>query len=124
MDWLWKPSTGKRFHRGSPVLGPFSFGCVGAGASKNNPDMRCVSDLGPILRGWYTIGSEINEAAIVTLKLTPDAANHMGSLSCLLIHADNAYRAGWAFQGCIVIKNRRKREAVPNSGDTRLEVIA
>lgn len=124
MDWVWKQSTGELYHRGSPVLTPFVTGYSGSGAPKNDPALQCVSDLGPIPRGWYTIGAERNQPAPVTLPLEPDPANDMCGRAGFLIHADNVQRPGWASEGCIVIANRAKREAIRDSGDDRLEVIA
>ena len=124
VDWVWKQSTGELFHRGSPVLTPFATGYAGTGNLKNDPQMQCVSDLGPIPRGWYKIGAERNDPAPVTLPLEPDDTNDMCGRAGFLIHADNVQRPGWASEGCIVIASRAKREAIRDSGDDRLEVIS
>ena len=123
MDWVWKQTTGEMFRRGSPVTSPFATGYAGYGALKNDPASQCVSDLGPIPRGWYTILPETDDPAPVTLPLEPDPANDMCGRTGFLIHADNVVRPGTASQGCIVIGNRAKREAIRDSGSDRLEVI-
>ena len=124
MDWVWKQSTGGLFHRGSPVVTPYATGYSGAGQLQNDPDSQCVSDLGPIPRGWYTIGAATATPAQVTLPLTPDPSNHMCGRTGFLIHADNVHRPGWASEGCIVIADRQKREGIRDSGDHRLEVTS
>jgi len=112
------------FHRGSPVTTPYATGYAGAGQLKNDPASQCVSDLGPIPRGWYTIGIATSKPAPVTLPLKPDDTNDMCGRTGFLIHADNVQRPGWASEGCIVIRDRAKREGIRDSGDDRLEVIA
>ena len=66
MEWVWKQSTGELFLRGSPVTTPFATGYAGYGEGRNNPDMQCVQDIGPIPRGGYTMG-----LAPLSLPLTP-----------------------------------------------------
>lgn len=123
MDWVWKQSTGELFRRGSPVVTPFATGYAGLGAGRNNPELQCAKDIGPLPRGWYTIGPATSEPAPVTLPLAPDTANDMCGRTGFLIHADNVQRPGWASNGCIVILDRTKREQIRDSGVNRLEVI-
>lgn len=124
MDWVWKQSTGEMFLRGSPVTTPVANGYAGLGAGKNNPDLQCVQDIGPIPRGRYTIGSEVQEPGPITLPLTPDPGNDMCHRSGFLIHADNIHKPGWASDGCIVIPDRSKRERIRDSGVLTLLVIS
>lgn len=123
MEWLYKQSTGELFLKGSPVITPFAVGYSGCGSGKNNPDMQCVKDIGPIPKGWYTLGEILDEPAAYTIKLIPDVSNEMCSRSGFLIHADSIQRPGWASQGCIIIPDATKRESIANGGVKRLEVI-
>lgn len=123
MNWVWKQSTGQLFMQGSPVTTPFATGYAGSGSGKNNPDYQCVQDIGPIPRGWYTVGAETDDPAPVTLPLTPDADTDVCGRTGFLIHADSINRPGWASEGCIVIGDRGKREKIRDSGERRLNVI-
>ena len=40
---------------------PFATGYSGASDLKNDPESQCVSDLGPLPRGWYTIGAVLSD---------------------------------------------------------------
>ncbi|WP_375428096.1 tlde1 domain-containing protein [uncultured Sphingomonas sp.] len=123
MHWRWRQSTGELFKMGDPVAAPFATGYAGAGQGRNDPDLQCVQDIGPIPRGWYDLGMVVNEPAPVTIPLTPDPANDMCGRSGFLIHADSITRPGWASDGCIVIADRRKRQDIAASGMHRLEVV-
>lgn len=123
MEWVYKQSTGELFLRGSPVIAPYATGYAGSGPGRNNPSLQCAQDIGPIPRGWYTLGATTSSPAPVTLPLEPDAANEMCGRTGFLIHADNVTRPGWASEGCIVISDRTKREAIAASGVTRLQVM-
>jgi hypothetical protein len=129
---IYKQSTGELFYTGSP-LSPYARGYSGAGDHKNNADRQCVKDLGPIPRGWYTIGPPLVKAeknrkwlkSDLFLPLTPDKNNDMCGRSNFLIHGDDKRYPGWASEGCIVLGKavREKIAAAVAEGDNRLEVI-
>lgn len=98
-------------------------GYSGLGAGKNNPELQCADKIGPIPRGWYTIGASTDNPAPVTLPLTPDTANTMCGRSNFLIHADNVQLPGWASEGCIIF-DLTARQRIVSSHVARLEVIA
>jgi hypothetical protein len=123
MEWLWKQASGELYLRGSPVVAPYARGYAGLGAGKNNPDLQCVQDIGPIPAGWYTIGQATADPAPLTLPLQPDPGNEMCGRSGFLIHADNIAKPGWASNGCIVIGDRTIREKIRDSGVNRLLVV-
>jgi hypothetical protein len=123
MNWRWQQSTGELFKMGDPVMTPFATGYAGTGSGKNNPDYQCVSDIGPIPRGWYTLATSVSHPAANTIPLVPDAANDMCGRSGFLIHADSASKPGWASEGCIIIPDAAKRREIASSKITRLEVV-
>lgn len=124
MEWVWKQGTGELFLRGSPVTTPFATGYAGLGEGRNNPNLQCVQDIGPIPRGGYTIGPARDTPAPLSLPLTPDASNDMCGRFGFLIHGDSRRFPGRASDGCIIIAERAKREEIRASGITRLVVIA
>jgi len=123
MEWLYKQSTGELFLRGSPVTTPFVIGYAGSGSGRNNPSMQCVQDIGPLPRGWYSFGEIKNDPAAYTIVLVPDPENEMCGRSGFLIHAENVAMPGWASQGCIIVRDRVKREQIATSGVNRLQVL-
>ena len=122
-NWKWKQGAGELYLTNRPVVTPFATGYSGLAAGKNNPAMESSPDMGPIPRGWYTVGEERNQPAPVTLVLEPDPENQMFGRNGFLIHADNIQRPGWASTGCIIIAKRSDREAIRDSGVSRLEVV-
>ena len=101
---------------------PFAVGYSGAAEHKDNPESQCVQDLGPIPRGWYSLGNIEDIAGLPkSIRLEPDSENEMCGRSGFLIHGDHVERPGWASAGCIVVE-LSKRIAIAESGMTRLEV--
>lgn len=123
MNWRWVQSTGELFKMGDPVITPFATGYAGSGSGRNNPDLQCIRDIGPIPRGWYTLERATDRPAPLTIRLQPDAGTDMCGRSGFLIHADNKDRPGWASEGCIVIRDPDKRQQIDQSGINRLEVV-
>jgi hypothetical protein len=126
--WIYAQRTGELYWEHPPVRELVGTGYAGAGSLKNDPDRQCVSDLGPIPRGDYTIGPIGDHGPGGVLKsalpLTPDAGNDMCSppRSNFLIHGDSAQAPGWASAGCIIMA-LDIRKKINQSGDNRLRVV-
>jgi hypothetical protein len=89
---------------------------------KNTPDKQCVPNVGPIPRGWYSIGSpRSGPTKSYFFPLTPSPATDTCGRSGFQLHGDNRSHA--ASTGCIVISPRALREAIWNSGDHSLRVV-
>ena len=122
--WTYVQSTGQLLtvdDGGWKVVGT---GYSGKGEHKNDPGSQALHNLGPIPRGFYTIGPPVNSETHgpFCLPLIPDASNAMFGRAFFLIHGDSKQHPGEASEGCI-IQNRATREAVWNSGDRRLQVV-
>lgn len=116
--WKYVQATGQMFLDQSLV----DTGYSGSKTGKNNPAKECEKNVGPIPRGYYSIGSEVSEPTVVTLPLSPNNPNYCSPpRDGFLIHGDNS--SGTASTGCIVLK-RTTRERIRDSGDTRLRVVA
>lgn len=92
----------------------------------NAPDMDNVKCVGPLPRGWYTIGKPVTHKTLgpVCMFLQPDAANDMHGRSAFYIHgwATNPAKKWQSSEGCICLPNIA-RVAISASGFTRLEVV-
>ena len=119
--WIYEQSTGWLSRDGVRLAQGYS----GAGEGKNNPAKQSVHDVGPIPEGRYTIGSPVDTVTHgpYVLQLVPNEWNIMFDRSGFLMHGDSVVEPGTASKGCI-IQPRSAREAVWNSGDHVLEVIA
>ena len=96
--------------------GEYKFNALYAGAEgyKDDPNLECEANKGPLPRGKYKIGFPMAShptAGRFVLRLTPYAGNNMCGRAGFLIHGDNGH--GTASNGCIVAsldarkKNRR-----------------
>lgn len=125
--WIYVQKTGELIWQHPPVTEKIGQGYSGAGSLKNDPASQCVSDLGPIPRGEYSIGAIGDYGPSGQLKralpLTPAPSNAMCGRSNFLIHGDSAANPGWASAGCIII-GREIREKIGASGDDALRVVA
>jgi hypothetical protein len=120
--WTYQQSTGQLFRDGSLV----DTGYAGMGDGVNNPDMEDVEMVGPLPRGYYTIGSlQANGRHMGpnVMFLKPDVGNEMHGRSAFYMHGDNGEGDRSASNGCIIM-NRSTRLLVAQSGDNQLEVIA
>jgi hypothetical protein len=90
---------------------------------KNDPRMQGIPDVGPIPRGFYTIGIpyDSRDHGPHVMRLLPDAENTMFGRSEFLMHGDSLERPGQASKGCIIMPPA-VREFVSASGDIRLQV--
>jgi hypothetical protein len=126
--WIYSQRTGELYWEHPPVRELIGTGYSGAGSLKNDPAMQCISDLGPIPRGEYTIGpiGAYGPGGVLksALPLTPDPSNDMCSppRSNFLIHGDSAQHPGWASGGCIIMA-LSIRQKISQSGDNRLRVV-
>lgn len=116
--WKYVQSTGDLFLNGLYMETGYS-GALPDG--KNNPDMECVRNIGPIPRGYYDIGAIENKPTPLTLRLNADKPNYCyPARSGFLIHGDNTTHT--ASQGCIIL-GRNMRRTIADSGDNRLLVV-
>ena len=99
-------------------------GYAGHGEGKNNPGMQNVKMIGPLPKGFYTIGKPYDSTRTgqFTLPLTPELGNEMFGRSDFKIHGDNIIAPGTASNGCIVLP-RVIRNQINACADKRLEVI-
>lgn len=117
--WLYVQSSGDLFSGRSYVETGYS-GAVPVG--KNDPSKECVRNVGPIPRGYYSIGAAILTPTAVTLPLSADNPAYCSPpRSGFLIHGDNS--TGTASQGCIIL-SRATRDRINASDDKRLRVVA
>jgi hypothetical protein len=98
-------------------------GWAGQGEGYNNPDMQGISNIGPLPRGFYTIGPSYHhpELGPVVMNLTPDPANEMFGRSLFRIHGASAAHPELSSKGCIVLP-REARDRIHLSYETRLGV--
>lgn len=116
--WLYVQSTGDFFWNSAYVETGYS----GANPDgKNDPAKECERNVGPIPRGWYTIGTETSAPTPVALPLSADDPTYCKpARSGFMVHGDNS--TGTASTGCIIL-SRRTREKIRDSGDDRLRVV-
>ena len=99
---------------------------AGRGIGKNDPDWQDVTNVGPITRGDWDIGtSEDRGTGPVTLPLTPQWGNDIFDTSrdpdTFLIHGDNINNPGNASKGCIVCPPSA-RQTINNQGGGTVHV--
>ena len=122
MTWTYVQKTGELLHNGQHVDRGYS----GHGDGLDNPEMQNAMGIGPIPCGSYRIGpphTPVDHIGPIALSLTPDPANEMFGRSAFFIHGDNAKGDHSASNGCIIL-GRPTREAINNSADKALVVVA
>jgi hypothetical protein len=138
--FTYQQSTGLLLDAKSHVIGR---GYAGHGDGLNQPEMQEVHQVGPLPRGFYTIGAPHDDAKTgrVTMDLEPDAGNEMFERSLFRLHGDNAARNCSASEGCIVMPldvrlaiaiaigwrvngHDFSVTAIPATADNRLQVVA
>jgi glycerol uptake facilitator-like aquaporin len=100
-------------------------GYSGNGAGLNNPNMQYVPFVGTIPQGIWLIGPQQDNGTLLSsMRLTPSSGTYVGSRDpfSFLIHGANQYTSPIASTGCIVA-NSSIRNAIGNSGATRLQVV-
>lgn len=116
--WIYVQRTGD-FFAGSTYVETGYSGRVPDG--KIDPSKECVRDMGPIPRGYYTIGAAVGSPTVVSLPLAADDPNYCSPpRSGFLIHGDNS--TGTASTGCIIL-SRKTRDRVNGSDEKRLRVV-
>lgn len=125
--WCYSQRTGQM---SNPYKFPtqINLGYSGHGLGKNNPDAESLHDVGPIPRGYYTIGppEHVNTPGPhgpFVLRLTPKPGFDLHGRDGFLIHGDSTDHPGAASNGCIVLP-RPIRKLIADSGDDELHVIA
>lgn len=125
--WTYKQSTGSLINASGEVVGT---GYSGRGAGLNNPEAQAIVNVGPIPRGAWLMTSYTAEGdahGLGVIRLEPKPGNDMaGREGGFLIHGDLIGKVGLflASEGCIIYGLAADREALWNSGDHALEVIA
>src|SRR5881394_3675444 len=99
MNWTYKQSTGELLLDGTHVTTGYS----GHAEGRNNPEMEGTPDVGPLPRGFYTIGVPFDTTTHGphVMRLTPDAGQDEHGRSGFLMHGDNAQHD--ASLGCIIM---------------------
>lgn len=121
--WIYSQSTGTLTDRFGAVLGQ---GYSGNGASLDLPSAQGIIGHGPIPQGMWTIGKfeTYPHLGEVVAPLLPCPGNTMdGREGGFFIHGDNQAMNHTASDGCLIF-SRVIREAVSESGDTSLQVVA
>ena len=125
---IYSQSTGIMTRDGVKI----ALGWAGQHDGKNNPAMQAVRGIGPIPRGFYTIGpweETHGHLGPMVAPLTPDIENDMladdgRARSAFFIHgASTGANYGQESMGCIVLP-RADRQIVKGTGETRLQVVA
>lgn len=98
-------------------------GYSGNGKGKNNPEMQHVKAVGPIPKGFYTIGHayDSKNTGPLTIMLSPHPDNEMFGRGDFRIHGDSIKAPGTASHGCIIAP-RTVREAIIKGTDKKLIV--
>jgi hypothetical protein len=94
------------------------------GQDMNNPDSEFIKDHGPIVQGWYTITGpfDLPHLGKVVFKLIPDADNDMEGRGGFDVHGAEAAHPELSSDGCVIL-GLPYRQAIADSGDTRLQVV-
>jgi Tlde1 domain len=120
--WIWVQATGELIAEGGATL---AHGYSGRDAGHNNPALQQVPMIGPLPEGTYTIHSPRVHPHLgpFVMSLSPYPGNQMFGRSAFYIHGDSLTHPGHASDGCIILA-RDAREAIWDSGDHTLRVIA
>ena len=119
MAWVYSQSNGALSHYG--LIG---YGYSGFGSWKNNPAAGDVHGLGPIPRGLWKIGMDVNLSNLgpMVMPLVPNPETETFGRSGFFIHGDDKEHRGSGSSGCIVLA-RPIREQIAISADRVLEVV-
>lgn len=121
MPHIFEQSTGKWYGPDHTLWGT---GWAGQLLGRNNPSMQDARKVGPLPRGWYTIGKSYHHPHLgeVTMNLDPDPTNDEFDRSDFRIHGYGS-DVVHASEGC-VIQIRPVRISIDASPDRRLQVVA
>lgn len=117
--WTYSQTTGMLTHDGSFAGRGYS----GTGKGRNNPDEQATHAIGPIPRGFYTIGKAYEHPKLgpVVMNLTPLSSTEEFGRSAFRIHGNNAKDD--ASHGCIIL-GHPVRVMIDDFKDRDLEVVA
>lgn len=121
MSWEWDQSAGA-LTRAGQLIGK---GYSGHEWGKNNPDAQASVGIGPIPRGKWRMSSvkDSPNTGPFTIVLEPEVGTDTEGRGDFRIHGDSIANPGSASHGCIILA-RAIREAIWNSGDHELVVVA
>lgn len=125
--WHYVQCTGKFYRPDGALLASGYSGHWDGGSDdhRNQPEDEAIEKVGPIPRGYYTIGpafDDLHGKGPVVMRLAPDPSNRMFGRSAFMIHGDLAApRSGQASEGCIIL-NRAARQEIAASAVRRLIV--
>lgn len=122
MTFKWDQAAGTMTNATGEVIG---HGYAGHEWGKNNPSAEAAPDIGPVPVGLWKIGTpyENPKTGPFTMNLDPEPGTDTLGRSAFRIHGDSIANPGEASHGCIILP-RNVREAIWNSGDRDLQVIA
>jgi hypothetical protein len=95
------------------------------GPDMNNPDAQFVKDHGPLCQGFYTIQGPFDDPHLgkLAFKLIPDADDDLEGRGGFCIHGAEFAHPELSSDGCMIM-DHPTRQAIADSGDTRLQVVA
>jgi hypothetical protein len=122
--WIYRQASGELTRTMS--LDDDHVGYSGHGAGRNNPGAEQTPFVGPIPRGYWTIGPPRDVTVPgahgpFVLPLLPHADTNTFGRAGFLIHGDSIEHPGEASEGCVVF-SRDVRDRIAESGDTLLLV--
>ena len=119
--WQFVQSTGNVSRDGVIV----AQGWAGQGEGRNNPELQCVPNLGPLPRGLYAITAPyLNpHTGPYTMNLVPDVGNQMCGRGDFRIHGAAYQHPELSSHGCIILV-RPIREQIWASNDHNITVVA
>ena len=122
--WVYHQSSG-RLTRDDVEI---AVGYSGIGEGKNNPALQGVHDVGPIPRGFWSLGpvqcvTTSGPHGPFVIPLLPNAGTNTHGREGFLIHGDSVQHPGSASHGCIILP-RAIREEMVAVHDPDLEIVA
>lgn len=118
--WIYSQTTGEMRNGDIHVATGYS----GLGRGKNNPGMESISNVGPIPRGHYTIGTPRNTKTHgpIVMRLLPAKGTETHGRDGFLIHGDSIGRPGTASHGCIILDRMTRLHIAAAPTDNELLV--
>lgn len=118
--WVYHQSSGELTHDGAHVATGYS----GNGADRNNPASQAIAGHGPIPRGDYTVGPQVDSAVTGhnISHLTPLAGTDTHGRSSFEMHGDSRAHPGQASDGCVIMPPAVRHE-LATSPDHTLHVV-
>ena len=123
MAWTWEQDTGICRTPDGMIHGT---GYSGAGPGKNNPALQEAHAVGPIPVGLWRIGPPEDRPTTgpYSLPLSPYPETDTFGRTEFYLHGDSISAPGMASHGCPVLSPEALRQAVWNSSDHDLRVVA